>query len=173
VKRWLFILLSSMLILGAACGDDGGSTDAGGDDQETESEDTPSEEPSEEPTEEAEGGGLAVTGVDFAFQVDPATLTAGETEITFTNDGEEQHQMIMARLAEGAPSLDKLIELPQKESEKFLEEEFNQAAKPIKPGEETTFKTDLAAGTYGMVCFVSNKEGPHAFQGMFNTFTVE
>ena len=172
MKRWLLVLLGAMLILGAACGDDGGSTDAGGtDDQET--EEAPSEEPTDEETTEPEGGAVTITGVDFAFQVDPPTIAAGETEVTFTNDGQEEHQLLMARLTNDAPSLENLLKLPEKKSDKFIEEEYAQAAKPIKPGESESFTADLPAGTYAMACFISNKEGPHAFQGMFNTLIVE
>ena len=169
MKRWLVVLLGAAMILGAACGDDGGegeNTDAGG---STEEDSSPTEEESTPP----EGGQLTVTGVDFAFQVDPTTLPAGETEVTFENDGKEEHQLIMARLSEDSPPLEELLKMSEKESGKYLEEEFNQAQKPIKTGQSTTFSADLSPGTYGMVCFVANKKGPHAFQGMFGTFTVE
>ena len=171
MKRWLVVLLGAAMIVGAACGDDGGEgedTGAGGSAEETEADSSPSEEETA-----PEGGQLTVTGVDYAFQVDPTTLPAGETEVTFANDGKEEHQLIMARLSEDSPPIDELLKMSEKESGKYLEEEFNQAEKPIKTGESTTFTADLSAGTYAMVCFVANKEGPHAFQGMFGTFTVE
>ena len=171
-RSWLLVLLSAILILGAACGDDGGDgTEAGGDSTETEESEAP--DPEESESEEAAAGGLEITAVDFAFDLSTASLPAGETEITFTNDGKEPHQAIMALLSEDAPDLSKLIELPQKKSEKFLEEEINDFAKEIKPGASASATLDLKPGTYGMVCFVSNDKGPHAFQGMFNTFTVE
>lgn len=169
VKRWLVILLGATLIMGAACGGGDEDPDAGGSTGETEADSSPAEEESTAP----EGGKLTVTGVDFAFQIDPTSLPAGETEVTFENDGKEEHQMIMARLSEDSPPIDELLKMSEKESGKYLEEEFNQAEKPIKTGESTTFTADLSAGTYAMVCFVANKEGPHAFQGMFGTFTVE
>ena len=169
VRKWMIVLLGAAMLMGVACGDD--DTTSGSDDS-TDAQET--ESPEVEPTEsEATADGLTITGVDFAFDLSSATLPAGETEVTFVNDGEEKHQLIMARLTEDAPDIAELIELPQKESNKFLEEEINDGAKVIKPGEETNFTLDLKAGTYGMVCFVANKEGPHAFQGMYNSFTVE
>lgn len=166
MKRWMLVLLSALLLLGAACGggDDDGDTEGGGDNEGTEKKtDT-----------EKGGGGLTITAVDFAFKV-PASVPAGETEITFENTGKEPHQLIMASLKEGAPDVTKLIELPQKEAQKYLDTEINDAEKPIPPGESTTFTTDLTPGTYAMVCFVESKEKkqPHAFLGMVNQITVE
>lgn len=169
VRKWMIVLLGAVMLMGAACGDD--DTPSGSDDS-TDAQET--ESPEEEPTDsEAPADGLTVTGVDYAFDLSSSTLPAGETEVTFVNDGEEKHQLIMARFTEDAPDIAELIKLPQKQSDKFIEEEINDGAKVIKPGDETNFTLDLEAGTYGMVCFVANDKGPHAFQGMFNSFTVE
>ena len=164
-RRLLFVLMSALLLMGAACGDDG--------DTEPQAEGPEAEEPTEEPTEE-EGGGITIEGVDFAFKA-PATAAAGETEITFENAGKEPHQLILALLADDAPAIDELIKLPEKKANSFLVEQIEDAAKPIKPGDSVTFTTELKAGTYGMVCFIPSKEKkqPHAFLGMYNSLTVE
>ena len=168
-RRWLLVLLSALLVLGAACGgDDEGDTDAGGDTETTEGDTETTE------GETPQGGALTIEGVDFAFKV-PASVPAGETEITFENNGKEPHQLIMALLKENAPPIEKLVQLPPKEAEKYLDTQINDAEKPIGPGKSTTFTTDLKPGTYGMVCFVTSKEKkqPHALLGMVNEFTVE
>lgn len=169
VRKWTIVLIGAVMLMGAACGDDGtpsGSGDAT-DAQESKS-------PEAEPTEsEATADGFTVTAVDFAFDLSSATLPAGETEVTFLNEGKESHQLFMARLTDDAPDISKLIQLSEKKSNAFIEEDIPDGQKAIKPGEETVFTVDLKPGTYGMVCFVSNKEGPHAFQGMYNSFTVE
>ena len=170
-RRWLLVLLGALLVLGAACG---GGDDEGEDSDAASRAGAEAESPDTEETEGEGGGALTITGVDYAFKV-PASVPAGATEITFENAGEEPHQLIMALLKEGAPDISKLVQLPQKEAQKYLDTEINDAQKPIGPGESTTFTTDLKPGTYGMVCFVESKEKkqPHAFLGMVNQFTVE
>lgn len=165
-RRLLIVLFGAVLMLGTACGDDGG-TEPQADDTEA-GEDKPTE-----PAED-EGGALEIEGVEFAFKT-PTTAAAGETEITFTNSGKEPHQLILALLADDAPAVEKLIKLPEKEANSFLVEQIEDGAKPIKPGDSVTFTAELKAGTYGMVCFVESKKekAPHAFLGMHNSLTVE
>ncbi|MDQ4145935.1 MAG: hypothetical protein M3198_19745 [Actinomycetota bacterium] len=171
-RRLLLVLLSALLILGAACG--GGDEEEGGDtggDSASEKSETPETEETE--AEEGAGGTVTIEGVDFAFKT-PGSVAAGETEITFENNGKEPHQLIMALLKEGAPPIEELVKLPQKEAQKFLAEDISgEAAKPIPPGKSTSFTAELKPGTYGMVCFVESKGKPHAFLGMVNSFTVE
>jgi plastocyanin len=166
-RRLLVVLMGALLVMGAACGDDGGT------DPQAEETEAGEDEPTGEPAE-AEGGALEIEGVDFAFKT-PTTATAGETEITFTNAGKEPHQLILALLADDAPDVAELIKLPEKKANSFLVEQIEDGAKPIKPGDSVTFTAELKPGTYGMVCFVPSKEKkqPHAFLGMYNSITVE
>ena len=168
-RRWLLVLLSALLILGAACGggDDDGDTDAGGDTETTENETPDGGET------EAGGGGLTITAVDFAFKV-PASVPAGETEITLENAGKEEHELQLVPLSDDAPDVEKLLDMPQKEAEKFFAGK-PISIKPIAPGATETLNADLQPGTYGMVCFVVSKKEkkPHAFLGMYNQITVE
>lgn len=46
---------------------------------------------------------LAVAGKEFAFEL-PASIPAGLTKITLTNDGQEEHQAQAALMAEGSPT---------------------------------------------------------------------
>src|SRR5262245_58593532 len=50
---------------------------------------------------------VTVVGVDYAYQV-PPTLRAGLTAFSFENHGKVRHELIVARLLEGA-SLDSLV----------------------------------------------------------------
>ena len=165
-RRLLLVLLSAFLVLGAACGGgDDGDSDAGGEAEKTEAD----------ATEEADsGGGLTITGVDFAFEA-PATAPAGETEITFENGGKEPHELILVPLAEDAPELTELIKMPEEKAAEFFAGEPTGSEGPIEPGESKAFTTDLQPGNYGMVCFVESKteKQPHAFLGMVNQLTVE
>lgn len=87
---------------------------------------------------------------------------------------------ILAELKDGAPPVEKLIKMDEKEADKFIVEQ--QVIEPIDPGEtgEKTITMDLKPGaTYGYVCFVPSpkkSEGhgqPHAFLGMYGSFTAE
>ena len=169
-KRFLFVLLGALMVLGVACGggdDDEGGSDAGGGSQSEESDAPESEEP-------AGGEGLTITGVDFAFET-PATAPAGETEITFENGGKEPHELIMVPLSEDAPELTELIKMPEKKASKFFAGEPTGTEGPIEPGETKSFTAELQPGTYAMVCFVESKaeKQPHAFLGMLNQLTVQ
>src|SRR5688572_19472960 len=109
-----------------ACGDD----DSG---SEPESQET--EAPSEEPTEETEAGAGAVTftATDFAFDL-PASLPAGPASFTLQNDGKQPHQLVMAKLSDDAPPIDKLIKM--RDADKFLEEDLTGNKPPhAAPGE--------------------------------------
>ena len=164
-RNWLVVSLSALLLLGAACGgDDGGDTDAGGDTEET--TDTPTEETSD---------ALAITGVDFAFELSSTTVPAGETTITFENAGEEPHELFMVPLDENAPPINELIELGEKEAQKYMTGEPITTDGPIDPGASTELTAELQPGNYGLVCFVESKaeKKPHAFLGMVNSLTVE
>jgi len=55
------------------------------------------------------GMGIEVTGVEYAFTGLPETLEVG-SEITFTNDGAELHEIAVIRIAEGVTeSLEDLL----------------------------------------------------------------
>ena len=169
-KKWLLVLLGVFLVLGAACGgDDEGSDASNGTEPGTEASE-------DEETDGGNGsaGGLTITGVDFAFEA-PASVPAGETEITFENEGTEPHQLILFLLSEDAPDMKELIELPETKAESFLEKQISDAADTIRPGESTTFTTKLEPGRYGMGCFIDSetKKQPHSSLGMVDQVTVE
>lgn len=163
-KTWFIALLAVLSILGAACGsdDEGGDTDAG---SEAGSE---TESPSGD-----DAGGVTVTAVDFAFQTESSTVPAGETEFTFKNEGEEQHELAMVGLKGNAPELSELVKMSDKEVEKYFAGAPFGTNGPIKPGDTTTFTSDLQPGTYAMVCFVETDGKPHVAMGMFSSLTVE
>ena len=105
---------------------------------------------------------------------------AGLTQINFDNAGVEDHMMVGFHLKKGTtPAAFKKALLAQDDAS------FKKIAAPggdptvnglpgvIGPGQKTTTLTDLAAGTYGIACFVPAPDGsPHAAHGMFKVFTV-
>lgn len=170
------VLAATLALLAfAACGDDKTTTPQGQPKGGTENS-------AAAPSPGGPGAGPAAVTVyatEYAFDL-PETLPAGETEFTLVNNGEEPHMFILAELKDGAPPVEKLIKMDEKEADKFIVEQ--QVIEPIDPGEtgKKTITMDLKPGaTYGYVCFVPSpkkSEGhgqPHAFLGMYGSFTAE
>jgi len=120
-----------------------------------------------------------VAGVEYAFEGVPETVAAGNVGFTFSNDGEELHEFILARLNDPSQNVEDILKLPEKEAEKSITSVGFLFA---EPGGSDAQTFQLEPGTYGVVCFVSvgttspDKRGegpPHALEGMFAQFTVE
>ncbi|MGH2663601.1 MAG: hypothetical protein ACRDH8_12545, partial [Actinomycetota bacterium] len=110
-----------------------------------------------------------VIPTEYAFDGVPETMEAGEATFTLVNEGEEQHEMTLAKINDDRP-LEELIQLPQKEVQEVIEDAGRTEA---KPGKSKTFTADLESGRYSYVCFITTEDGtPHAFEGMFGEFTV-
>ncbi|MDQ3986423.1 MAG: hypothetical protein M3280_07995 [Actinomycetota bacterium] len=162
------LILVALLAL-AACGDDNGDTDAGGD-QGTEATDGGDGDGGEDGA--AGDGTVAFTAVDFAFQ-GPSTVPAGEVEFTMENTGKEPHMLALAQLDEG-----KTVEDVQAYIEKEglqgppppWAKEVQGGIQPVKPGETGTGTATLKAGGYYVaLCFIQSKANnnqPHAALGM-------
>jgi hypothetical protein len=113
---------------------------------------------------------IEVQAEDYKYGGVPETLPAGEVTFAFENVGEEPHELGLVRI-KGDRSAEELISLPQKESEKFIENVGSTFAQPGDEGKPLT--AELEAGRYGYACFVTTEDGtPHAALGMFGEFTV-
>ncbi|MPZ70759.1 MAG: hypothetical protein GEU71_14720 [Actinobacteria bacterium] len=124
---------------------------------------------------------LSVTGIDYAFDGMPTTVSAGRATIDFANGGEELHEMLLMRIEEPGFSVDDLLHMPQKQAQKKLS--FVRALF-APPGESDVETFDLEPGEYAVVCFVpvgatsveaaeSAGGPPHAMKGMAAQLTVE
>lgn len=159
-RRAIFAAVLALGLLFTACGGEEPTAEPGAD------------ETAEAPT--TEGGTVAVTAVEYAFNV-PATLPAGPTTFTLENAGEEKHFMDIVQLTDDAPPVEDLIKLPDRKVGKYFVGQPNHIS-TIKPGETSKpLEVDLVSGArYGYVCFFATKgEKPHAFLGMYGEFTVE
>lgn len=122
---------------------------------------------------------LDVTAVDYGFEGLPDELSTGYTVVTFTNEGQEQHEMFALRFNDGTTeSLEEIVELP--------EDEVFSKITPVNatwalPGTSDTVSWNLTEpGRYAIVCFipvgsVGESEGdgpPHFAEGMVREFTV-
>ena len=137
----------------AACGDDDSTTSAEG----------------EETTEEsasAEAIDISTTEYEWELSATPTTETK---EISVTNEGEEFHVMILAKINEGF-TVDEAIKL---EGEKGSAVEIASAELP--PGEtvDAKIKNPIEPGEYALICPVGGPEGPHYELGQLEEFSVE
>lgn len=159
----LSVAMGALLTMGVACG--------GGDDDTTE----PAQAPETSPVPEA-GGEIVVRAVDFSFLDVPTTLPSGKVTFRLVNEGKERHMFIWARLTDDAPSINELVQMPEKKVDKFLAKELPEIP-PVQPGETSTktASANLTPGRYGYVCFVFSKKEkqPHALLGMLGEFLVE
>jgi plastocyanin len=139
-----------------------GAVACGGDDDDEEGAATAPEEASAET--------VNVTATEYEFELS-ATPSAETQEVTYVNDGQEDHDLIFARINEGF-TLDDALEA---EGEKGTAEEIGFSfAKPGKEGRPIQIKEPLEPGNYAMVCTVRTKDGPPHYElGMQTEFTIE
>ena len=115
---------------------------------------------------------IALQGREFAVEGVPASLDAGEHTFSFENIGSEVHEMIVLKLPDGM-TLEQALQLPEEEADEVL---FGGIVAILfaQPGQQgtATVTATLTPGTYGLLCFIENANGPHAIQGMFAEFAV-
>jgi uncharacterized cupredoxin-like copper-binding protein len=113
---------------------------------------------------------VQVQAEEYEFGGVPDTLPAGEVTFELENVGEEPHEFGLVQI-KGDQSVEELVALPQKQSQRFIENVGGTFAQPGEKGKPLT--TELEPGRYGYACFVTTKDGtPHAALGMFGEFTV-
>lgn len=135
---------------------------------------SPATSPSAEPSASAgEVQELAVTGTDFAFEA-PATIPAGPTKITLTNEGQEEHQAQLAGIAAGN-TFEDLTAALQANDEAAALGMLELAGGPtgVVPGASGSTTSNLEPGLYAFLCFVRSADGvPHFAKGMIAPIEV-
>ena len=108
-----------------------------------------------------------VTATDYAF--DMPAVEAGRTSFVLTNQGNEAHFLLIAKLAEGVT----LEEAMASEDDSMIEGFWETGIAAGGGADEEVITFDLEPGNYGALCFVPAADGtPHAFMGMQKEFTV-
>ena len=118
---------------------------------------------------------MSVSLADFEFDA-PETLAAGETTFEVTNNGTQAHEMAVFSLEEGTTTEDVLAILTgEVEPEGPPPFAFTGQVAVMTPGESGVTTLDLAAGTYSLLCFVTDPEAdaPHFALGMAQDLVVE
>lgn len=173
--------MAGMLTL-AGCG--------GGDEETASSGDASQTEAMATDGPDAAGETVEVTGVEYEFEGLPATMSSG-TELTFTNGGEEAHELVLLKIADDEErSAQELLALPQEEAQTLTQMKGVAVAPPGGDGRvvEGALVVD-EPGRYMAICFIPvgttempegpPEEGeapggpPHFTRGMFAEVSVE
>lgn len=115
---------------------------------------------------------------EYAFVYNEAAIQAADGNFAFsvTNAGEEEHEIVLFEITTDDPLSDVVDAIAESG-----EDEQPEGVGAIEflgffgPGTEGTAipSAPLAAGRYGLICFVGSPEGvPHAFLGMVSEFNV-
>lgn len=161
-----------MVLLAAGCGDD--------DDDTAADETTTTTEGSDGGGEGGGAGALDVTAVDFGFEELPEEFPGGAVEITFSNEGETDHEIAFAEI--GDTDLDQFLVDFAPVIEGGPAPDYVTSfvgANEAPPGESATFAYALEEGTYAAFCALTgttddpDAEGvPHYDLGMKQVVTV-
>lgn len=138
-----------------------------GDDDSTTSAD--SSTTTEESTTEASADTVNVTTGEYFFELD-SELTPDTKSISITNEGEEFHVMVLAKIADGY-TLEEAIEL---EGKKGSAELLAEAELPPGKTVEADLTQPVESGeAYTMLCPVGGPKGPHYKLGQLEEIEVE
>ena len=114
---------------------------------------------------------IEVTVREYDFKVSE-TPAPGEVTFTLRNEGKEGHELIVFKLKTERPAK-KVLELPQREGRKLIEEVGGTFAKPGRRAGKP-IRAELTPGIYALVCFVPTPDGtPHFARGMVEEITVD
>ena len=97
-------------------------------------------------------GAVDISAKEYAFSDLPTDAAAGPTVIGFTNAGNEFHELILVKLADGEERpLEELLALPDEEVDGLI---TDTAFAFAPPDTATTVTADLDPGRYVSICFV-------------------
>jgi hypothetical protein len=123
---------------------------------------------------------LTVKAGEYTYQL-KGSPKAGWTQIDFDNAGVEDHMMAVFKLKKGTTAAQLKKAFASEDDSAFEKIADTSKGDPsvsgvpalVGPGQKSTTMTKLAAGTYGIACFVPAPDGsPHVAHGMFKVFKV-
>lgn len=113
---------------------------------------------------------VTIVGQEYSYTV-PESIPSGWTRVTFDNQGELPHDLILFRLDEGK-TVDDVMALFAEEGAPPDWASFVGGAS-AEGGASQSFVSDLRPGQYAMFSFGASEEAPpDAMQGMLATMTV-
>lgn len=118
---------------------------------------------------------VTVIARDYGFDIqDAEDIRPGISQLELRNEGEEAHQLSLARLKEGVDAAQFTAALAGVEDGDPAElVEFIGGPNHVAPGETEVSYVELDAGEYVMICFIPSHDGaPHLAKGMMASFRV-
>lgn len=113
---------------------------------------------------------VTFVGTEYAYE-GPQEIAGGWTQVTFDNQGDLPHELMLIRLLDGR-TLDDIPSILESEGTPpdWIEMVGSASA---AGGESASFISNLPAGSYAMMSFGSQEEGPpDVMQGMLAALTV-
>jgi hypothetical protein len=122
-----------------------------------------------EPTAE-----LTVDMLDFAYTLSEP-LKAGQYNIRVNNQGEQPHEIFLARLQPNKGVEDLLASLAPDAPLEAIDWQALGGISVIEPGAHGYFPVDLAPGKYALLCFAPDHGSgmPNFMKGMAQEFVIE
>ncbi|HMQ33617.1 MAG TPA: hypothetical protein PKD53_22990 [Chloroflexaceae bacterium] len=112
---------------------------------------------------------VVITAREYSFS-GPDSIPGGWTQITLDNQGAKTHDLILFRMDEGKTMDDVMGALESEGPPEWITLVGQTTA---EAGERKRFIAELAEGSYGMISFGAEQDGPpDAAQGMVKAMTV-
>lgn len=118
---------------------------------------------------------VTVEAKDFSLDLPDSMPSAGLISLTLHNQGQQPHQMNVARLNDGVTQDQVTNALKADPGQVLPLISFVGGPNIVDPGQSQTVTVEMPAGTYLAVCFapdVTNPAKNHAQMGMYKFFTV-
>jgi hypothetical protein len=122
---------------------------------------------------ELEEGDATITGQDFSFSI-PEGFTGNGT-ITFQNDGPQQHEVAIYRIADGKTFADVQAFFSPEPPEGPPPFQDGSGVAALAAGSSVNVELDLTSGPYVFMCFLPDTAGdgaPHFTKGMMQEVTI-
>ena len=113
-----------------------------------------------------------VTLLDYEFVFD-GDLVAGPQILRVHNGANQPHEMIMFPLPPGMSLDDMLHAMMEGDDEGGPPGAMVQGIWAVDPGVTVYVSVDLVSGTYGILCFIPDADGPHFLSGMAAEVVVQ
>lgn len=118
-----------------------------------------------------------VTAGEYTYKLS-GSPKAGWVTINFDNKGVEYHMMAMVALKKGVTAKKLVAAASSQDNAAFAkiakgDGQVSSTPDVLAPGNKSTVVTNLAAGHYGMLCYVVAPDGkPHFMHGMVKVFDI-
>ena len=171
-RNVLALTAGATLLLGA-CGSDGGTEDSTSTTRSSAVDSSTTAVVTTEADAAQPSTGIVFEAGDYLYHL-PASVPGGWQRLTLDNQGSEEHQLTLARLADGQDPETVGGQLDRNDLSFLAQATLVGAPDGVGSGQQASVITDLEPGGYVAFCAVpSPSDGvPHHQKGMHDSFTV-